>query len=304
MPKNTLASQRRDVAALWDYGRNGDETPDTVSCGTDRKFYWRCPEETDHSWQASPNSMTRPKKCGTGCPFCAGKKVSVTNSLTTRFPRIAAEWDCKRNGKLTPDTVTYGANKPAHWICREKGHRFKTHINWRTSDGTGCPECYVRPASHIEVAIKLELSEFFNVDLKPDSKVKGANGESLSVDIILPDDRIIIEYDGYYYHKTLADRHESDSRKTDSLKRAKWTVVRIREEGLQMIGIDDIQTPVVDEGPNKTEQKKRVVNLLLKRLEGIVGRSVPGLDEYISQPELRRYDDALDFWDNIKRSSD
>ncbi len=296
---NSLATRFPDLALEWSWELNAPLTPDDVTHGSNIERWWICDNGPDHEWKAAPS--TRRFR---GCPFCAGKKVSVTNSLAMRFPKIAAEWDYGRNGKLTPDAVTSGANRSVFWICREKGHRFKTHINWRTSDGSGCPECHVRPASHIEVALKFELSEFFKVDLKPGSKVKGVDEKSLSVDIVLPDDRIIIEYDGYYYHKTVADRYESDSRKTDSIKRAGWTVVRIREEGLQMIGFDDIQVPVVDEGPNKTEQKKEVVNLLLKHIEGIVCRPIPRLDEYISQPRLRRYDDALDFWDNIKRSSD
>ena len=69
-----------------------------------------------------------------------------------------------------------------------------------------------------------------------------------------------------------------------------------------MIGFDDIRVPVMTEGTNKTEQKKEVVNLLLKHLEGIVGRSIPRLDEYISQPDLNRYGDALHSYNAIRKS--
>ena len=296
---NSLATKFPDIAAEWDYERNGDVTPDMITAGeTKAERYWVCNKGPDHKWPAKPGTRTNPSVNFPGCPFCAGKEVSVTNSLRTKFPDIAAEWDYERNGNLTPDSVTSGANRPAHWICPDKGHRYRTNINWRTSDVTGCPKC-VRRFSFVELVIKFELSKFFNVDLSPTSRAKGTSGGELSVDVLLPDDGIIIEYDGYYYHNVIADRHESDARKTDSLRRAGWTVVRIREEGLQTIGFDDIQVPVVDEGQDKAEQKKEVVNRLLKHLEGIVGRSIPGLDEYISQSDLSRYDDALDSYNAI-----
>ena len=300
--KNSLATRFPDIAAEWDYERNGDITPDKVTAGASKERWWTCDKGPDHKWPAAPGTRTNPSVNFPGCPFCAGKKVSVTNSLEAKFPDIAAEWDHERNGNLTPDRVTFGANRSAHWICPDKGHRYKTNINWRTSDGTGCAECHVRPASLVELAIKFELREFFNVDLSPTSKVKGVNGRNLSVDILLPDDGIIIEYDGYYYHKKFSDRYESDSRKTDSLKRTGRTVIRIREEGLKMIGLDDIRVPIVDEGSIKTDQKKEIVNLLLKHLEGILGRPIPGLDEYIYQPSLRRYDEALDSYKAIRKS--
>ena len=298
---NSLKARFPDIADEWDYERNGELTPDDVTAGSRTKRWWVCDKGPDHRWKAAPGTRTNPSVNFPGCPFCAGKKVSVTNSLKARFPDIADEWDYEHNGELTPDKVTYGANRPAHWICPDKGHRYKTNINWRTSDGTGCAECYVRPTSLVELAIKFELSAFFNVDLSPTSKVKGASGKNLPVDILLSDDRIIIEYDGYYYHKEISDRYESDSRKTDSLKRAGWTVIRMREKGLRLIGQNDVQVHRVDEGRMKTEQKKAAVNLMLRHLEGIMGSPIPGLDEYIAQPNLRRYDDARDSYDAIRR---
>ena len=40
---------------------------------------------------------------GNGCPYCAGQKVSNTNSLASLHPGIAAQWHSAKNGALTPN---------------------------------------------------------------------------------------------------------------------------------------------------------------------------------------------------------
>jgi hypothetical protein len=42
---------------------------------------------------------------GQDCPCCAGKNVSVTNSLASLKPAAAAMWDHEANGPLTPSDV-------------------------------------------------------------------------------------------------------------------------------------------------------------------------------------------------------
>ena len=55
-----------------------------------------------------------------------------------------------------------------------------------------------------------------------------------------------LEYDGQYWHR---DRLARDRAKTDALLRAGWSAIRVREDGLPLLDIDDaslfqIQTPV------------------------------------------------------------
>lgn len=64
----------------------------------------------------------------------------VNNNLSTRFPEIASEWDCTKNGNLTPEMFTYGSKIIINWICKEN-HSFEYSINERTNNGRSCKTC-------------------------------------------------------------------------------------------------------------------------------------------------------------------
>lgn len=128
---------RRRPAALrwWDASKNGALDPHRVNVGERRlKVWWKCPVAQDHSWQLAPAYLSR-------CPFCSNKRVSVSNSLATLFPAVAAEWHPSRNGKRTPAGEVAGAARHAWWRCA-KGHVWQARIVARTRDGNGCPSCY------------------------------------------------------------------------------------------------------------------------------------------------------------------
>ena len=72
-----------------------------------KKVWWQCPEGADHVYQVSPKARV---ERGHVCPFCANKKVSVTNSLATVFPELSKEWHGVLNEGLQPEDVAFTAN--------------------------------------------------------------------------------------------------------------------------------------------------------------------------------------------------
>jgi hypothetical protein len=76
-----------------------------------------------------------------GCPFCANRRVSCTNSLATVEKKIAREWHPTKNGKLQPTDVVYGSSKMVWWLCKY-GHEWPATVKNRTYYGTGCPGCH------------------------------------------------------------------------------------------------------------------------------------------------------------------
>ena len=73
-------------------------------------------------------------------PFCAGRRVSFTNSLKVLFPEVAAEWHPKRNGKLRAADVVAGAGKKVWWKCRASpDHEWQATVQQRTKHRLGCP---------------------------------------------------------------------------------------------------------------------------------------------------------------------
>src|SRR5262249_42858568 len=134
---NSLTSLFPEIAAQWHPTKNGNLTPDKVVAGSNKRFWWKCPKGPDHEWQAQLSSRTG---AGSGCPCCAGQLVSVTNSLATVFPEVAAQWHPTRNGDLSPDTVSAGAELKVWWRCPNgPDHEWQARLPNRTSGKQGCP---------------------------------------------------------------------------------------------------------------------------------------------------------------------
>lgn len=62
------------------------------------------------------------------------------NSLASKFPDIASEWDYEKNVSLTPDMVTSSSDKKVWWIGK-CGHSWQTVVHARTRSKSGCPYC-------------------------------------------------------------------------------------------------------------------------------------------------------------------
>ena len=136
---NSLAVQRPDIAMEWDYDKN-DDAPDDYTVSSGHMAWWKCPI-CGNSWRTKIYNRQR-----TGCPYCAGRLVSESNSLLSCFPEVASEWDYEKN-KKTPAEYTSHSNQVVNWIC-DKGHRWRTSICLRTRENnpTKCPYCSgVRP---------------------------------------------------------------------------------------------------------------------------------------------------------------
>ena len=118
-----LATLRPDIAADWDYEKNGGLKPSDVTALSGRKVWWKC--KRGHSWAA--RIQDRSKNCG--CPFCGGRRVLPGfNDLATLRPDIAAQWDCEKNGGLKPNQVTVSSGVYAWWKC-ERGHSWRAVID-------------------------------------------------------------------------------------------------------------------------------------------------------------------------------
>ena len=132
--KTDLKARHPALAEEWDGIKNGRLTPEEVQPGSTKKVWWRC--RKGHSWQAAVYSRT----AGTGCPYCAGRKVMPGfNDLAAADPELAAQWDYGRNGGLRPEDVTGMSQRPVWWAGR-CGHSWKAKVSNRRN-GCGCPYC-------------------------------------------------------------------------------------------------------------------------------------------------------------------
>ncbi len=134
------------LVAEWHPTKNGELLPWKVSYGSHRLIWWKCPEGPDHEWRAM--AKQRAGKIPSGCPYCTGKKVSVTNRLSLCAPQIAAQWHPTKNGKRTPDEFVVGSKFKAWWKCPvNDAHVWQSFIVDRTTYSPNCPFCVNRRIS-------------------------------------------------------------------------------------------------------------------------------------------------------------
>jgi very-short-patch-repair endonuclease len=237
----------------------------SVTSGSNRvKFWWFCPVAHDHVWQATPH-----QRCSSGCPACDGKQISVTNSLATKHPVLAKQWHSSRNGELTPTGVTVASGLKVWWHCVfDSSHEWLARISDRTKKGAGCPHCQLIPRSRLEIILRHELEATLG-GTSPLHKIQLPSGRQ-DCDIIFEKDRLIVEYDGAYWHRL---KFERDLEKTRRLVEAGWTVIRIREEPLEIVSPHDVLVPI---GSNT----ERICGAAVLAVSRMLQRNLDGAREY------------------------
>lgn len=73
---NDLATIHPEIAAEWDYERNGETKPCDVKAGSRKIVWWRC--KFGHEWQAPISRRTGKQR--TGCPVCSKSHVNSEKS--------------------------------------------------------------------------------------------------------------------------------------------------------------------------------------------------------------------------------
>jgi len=137
---NSLSFLCPNIAAQWNFTKNGDLIPKDFTCGSNEKVWWVC--EVGHEWPAFIYNRCYSKSKKNGCPYCSGQKVCEDNCLSSLFPKLAKQWHPFLNGDFTPHDFTCGSKEEAWWVC-EKGHEWPAVIKSRTS-GKNCPYCFNR----------------------------------------------------------------------------------------------------------------------------------------------------------------
>jgi len=132
---NDLETLKPDLAKQWNYEKNGDLKPSSISVGSSKKVWWKC--EKGHEWQAVVSSRSK----GAGCIYCAGQKaIKGVNDLETMNPEISKQWNYAKNGELKPSDVMPKSGKKVWWKCSE-GHEWQSKIVDITTRKFECPIC-------------------------------------------------------------------------------------------------------------------------------------------------------------------
>jgi very-short-patch-repair endonuclease len=126
-----------------------------------------------------------------------------------------------------------------------------------------------------------ELSALIDFDLEA-HKVRFA-GRLRDVDIVLDALKVVVEFDGAYWHSKKVDK---DREKTALMEEAGWQVIRVRERPLDSIHVNDVMVDTM--APVKT-----VADLVLNKIVEVAGTDIPQLDEYLASEGPWREAQAL-----------
>ena len=183
--------------------------------------------------QMSYEASVQKRAAGGGCPYCTGHLVSHLNSVAAKRPDLVDEWALDLN-EQTPDEVAVHSNRrDIWWRCLvNKRHVWQAQPNNRVNLQQGCPECWPGGHSAQEVRLAYQLSHVLVFD--PKNHVLRLTTGDIKCDMVLPEKRLVIEFDGAYWHGRHGNRSR-DSRKANRLRREGWRVVRVRERPLELI---------------------------------------------------------------------
>lgn len=184
---------RNNCTELLEYLKDRDEAR-LYSHASRHKYLWVC--ERGHEYVRDTGFCIRPS-LGTykrfSCPVCNGQVlVSGVNDLSTLYPEIAKELDEERS-KVRACDIAPTRHGYLWWKCK-RGHSYRQRVDARTYTQEGCPECSAaRQTSVPEMFLYYYLSKVTSAENR--LKLDG-----VEFDIVLPDLRVAIEYDGVRWH--------------------------------------------------------------------------------------------------------
>lgn len=210
---DSLVSRKPSLDKLFG-SRNEVEKSAVTTLG--QKLWWEC--DNGHQWESSVSNVLYAKR--NGCPYCTGLKVLRSESMGEMHPKLAAQWS-HQNDKSAFEVSPSSAYR-AWWEC-ENQHEWETAVYARTKggDNDSCPMCQgSAPENALVDAIQPMLGDRMVVrDRKLISPYE--------LDIVVPDVKIAIEFNGLYWH---SEKHHDRS-----YHHKKWQMAR--DAGYQLITI-------------------------------------------------------------------
>jgi hypothetical protein len=168
------------------------------------KTKWQC--KNGHEWETTFGRI----KYGYGCPICGGVARKTQDDYHSLATKYGFEWV---GAELPPNIKS-----KTQWSC-DKGHVFEKRYN-DIHNGQGCPRCTDEinnyPYSSQQAWICSVVEGQMNIR---------ELGYIIDVVVRANNQKIAIEYDGWYWHK---NRQEYDRQRDQDLIAAGWRVLRIK----------------------------------------------------------------------------
>lgn len=192
-------------------------------------FWWKCPVNESHSYQATISARVDKKVMDSGCTVCSNRYTQAgINDLCTTHPTVSAEWDYEKNAPLLPTMVSRSYSTKVWWKC-SKGHEsFKSPSTRISIHGeiSMCPACSLSIYSSLAEREIADLLERLGEKVITGNRSLLKGGE---IDIYLPEHNLAIEFNGIYWHSL------GMNGKTESYHYDKW--IACKEAGLELFHV-------------------------------------------------------------------
>ncbi|MDR1264026.1 MAG: hypothetical protein LBK42_00280 [Propionibacteriaceae bacterium] len=231
-----MAEAMPELASQWHPTLNGRHTPENVGAGSALSIWWLA-DCCGLEWQE--RVAYRDKRPRLRCPRCQ----TILGSLAWQDPGLAAEWST--NNSLTAWQVrpTSTLRFTPEWVCSvDPAHVWTMPLPSR-GNGADCPECRQFGKSRPELDCFEAAIVTFPGTIRSGAILRSpafTTRDMWTGDIVVEDagrPRLVIEYDGAYWHGPDA-KAQVDRRKTLDFLASGWLVVRLREDGLYPLDID------------------------------------------------------------------
>lgn len=156
--RRSLLEAYPEIAKEWDAERNS-MAASAVGVGSRTSYWWRCP--SGHPYQITVATRIRTKGCRKCNAAWRRERVRIGRLRTGRSladvqPNLVAEWHPEKNGKVTPQTISFASKRQVWWRC-SGGHEWQATPGARNR-GTGCPECWASERGEIVRAARFKKS--------------------------------------------------------------------------------------------------------------------------------------------------
>lgn len=237
-----------DYLAEWDFQSNVGINPYSVK--DDTQVWWKCSSDPVHPiFNKSIKHMAKNRRC----PYCTEEiLISGNNDIATKYPEIVKLFKPTLNpGIDLTKMVSVGNHSTLLLLECNQGHiieetfsKLKTVIKCRDCQGgLRAGNSWIQLDFCKEIQLFLPGIQGLKGDLK--TQIYWGDKKTLRVDMVDYSSKIIIEYDGKYFHsglrsgKSYQHHLDVDRSKTEAMLEAGYRVIRIRENDLKHINLED-----------------------------------------------------------------
>jgi hypothetical protein len=187
----SIIHQKKNL--IEEFSDKNETQPSKVFKGSNDLYFWNC-FDCGSEYSTSANSRTNNNS---GCPYCAGQKVNHTNSLGVINPELSREWHPYKNEEMTPFDITTRSNRKVWWKCKKCNYEWRARPSTR-SKGVGCLQCK-EPKGEKRIKKWLKENKIEHIPHKRFKGLVGTGGGLLSYDFYLPNENLLIEYQGQFH---------------------------------------------------------------------------------------------------------